>query len=99
MSAEHPEPTPGDPTPEAVNALGRIIDYLRQHPLARDTSRWIAQFWAEAPLEAVEAALSLLVARGFLRVNQRNGELLYSRNSELDWKQAQALIRELTRRP
>ncbi len=78
-------------------ALVRIISYLRRHPLARDTARWIGQFWAKASPQAVEAALAFLAARGFLRTSRLNGEVLYSRNPDFPWKDLQRLVREFIR--
>jgi hypothetical protein len=77
-------------------ALVRIIAYLRSHPLARDTAKWIALFWAKASVQAVEAALQFLALRGFLRTARLHGEVLYSRNPDFPWKDLQRLIREFT---
>jgi hypothetical protein len=86
-------------TPELSRmALVRIIAYLRSHPLARDTARWIAQFWAKASLQAVDSALQFLTQRGFLRTSRINGEVLYSRNPDYPWKDLQRLVRDFTLR-
>jgi hypothetical protein len=43
---------------------GRILDYLAQHPSAKDTLSGIAVFWVGCELEVAAAALRALVAEG-----------------------------------
>lgn len=43
-----------------------ILHYLRDHPLAKDSAKGIAQWWVGEAREVVEKALKLLVNEGVL---------------------------------
>jgi Fe2+ or Zn2+ uptake regulation protein len=61
----------------------RILDYIKEHPEAADSLEGIASWWLSAPphapsLEAVQAALDLLVDQGRMaRLQLADGRTLY----------------------
>jgi len=68
-----------------LDALSRAIEaHLTAHPLASDTAAGVARWWldaAQAPagVDAVAAALDLLVGRGVLRrLTLADGSVLYA---------------------
>ncbi len=61
-------------------AAGAIIDYILEHPGARDTARGIAEWWIHKSLLATRAAIEFLHEKGMIIKAKRNGQILFSRN-------------------
>lgn len=73
-----------------------ILDYLYEHPDAKDTLEGIAQWWltsegVERELEEVESGVSILLDQGLVVEVRRGGLMPYYRlnraRAEDDWQQ------------
>lgn len=85
-------------TPERIDvqkAARTIIDYVLEHPGARDTARGIAEWWIHHTLATTVAAIEFLHEQGLLIQAQRNDQILFSRDpslGKLEMKAIQASI-------
>jgi len=52
-----------------------ILNYLRDHPSAKDSAKGIAQWWVGEKLEMVEKALALLTREGVIEVRGKTFQL------------------------
>ena len=75
--------------PEVITTVQQLSRYLRDHPLASDTSDGIAQWWVEARGGAsqavVEAALDWMVGCGIVEaMHAADGRVRYRRRNDID---------------
>lgn len=76
------DPDPAFPSDALSPTAQRILDYLRDHPLAQDSMEGIAEWWLlerkirEAAAD-VGKALSELAARGLISERKRLNETVY----------------------